>query len=68
MFSLICVWINGWANNREVGDLRRYRAYYDVIVMLFSLYVPFNPNGLKQWDTFMVNASIPVLVGDSYEA
>ena len=23
MFSLICVWINGWANNREAGDLRR---------------------------------------------
>ena len=23
MFSLICVWINGWVNNREAGDLRR---------------------------------------------
>ena len=33
MFSLICVWINGWINNREAGDLRRYRAHYDVIVM-----------------------------------
>ena len=33
MFSLICVWIIGWVNNREAGDLRRYRAYYDVIVM-----------------------------------
>ena len=31
--SLICVWINGWVNNREAGDLRRYRAHYDVIVM-----------------------------------
>ena len=30
---LICVWINGWENNREAGDLRRYRAHYDVIVM-----------------------------------
>ena len=29
----ICVWINGWVNNREAGDLRRYRAHYDVIVM-----------------------------------
>ena len=28
MFSLICVWINGWVNNREAGDLRRYRAHY----------------------------------------
>ena len=33
MFSLICFWINGWVNNREAGDLRRYRAHYDVIVM-----------------------------------
>ena len=34
MFSLICVWINGWVNNGEAGDLRRYRAYYDVPVMV----------------------------------
>ena len=33
IFSLIYVWINGWVNNREAGDLRRYRAHYDVIVM-----------------------------------
>ena len=33
VFSLICVWINDWVNNREAGDLRRYRAHYDVIVM-----------------------------------
>ena len=33
MFSLICVWINGWVNNREAGDLRRYRAHYVVIVI-----------------------------------
>ena len=33
MFSFICVWINGWVNNRETGDLRRYRAHYDVIIM-----------------------------------
>ena len=31
-FSLICVWINCWVNNREAGDLRRYRAHYDVTV------------------------------------
>ena len=33
MFSLICVWINDWVNNREAGDLRRYLAHSDVIVM-----------------------------------
>ena len=34
MFSLICVWINCWVNNREAGDLRRYCAHYDVSVMV----------------------------------
>ena len=34
MFPLICAWINVSANNREAGDLRRYRAHYDVIVMI----------------------------------
>ena len=33
MFSLICSWINDWVNNREAGDLRRHRGYYDVSVM-----------------------------------
>ena len=33
MFSLICVWINGWVNNRKAGDLRHYRSHYDVTVM-----------------------------------
>ena len=40
MFSLICIWINGWVNNRKAGDLRRYHAHYDVIVML-------DPNGME---------------------
>ena len=34
MFCLICVWINGWVNNRETGDVRRYRAHYEVSVMM----------------------------------
>ena len=33
IFSFICVWINSWVNNRAAGDLRCYRAHYDVIVM-----------------------------------
>ena len=32
-FSLICVWMNGCVNNREAGDLRRYRVRYDVGIM-----------------------------------
>ena len=31
--SFICARINGWINNGEAGDLRRYWAHYDVIVM-----------------------------------
>ena len=38
MFSLICVWLNGWVNSREAGDLRRHRAHYDVIVMISRHY------------------------------
>ena len=33
MFSLICIWINGWVNNRAAGDLRRHHPHYDVTVM-----------------------------------
>ena len=40
MFSLICAWINHCVNNGETGDLRRYRAHYDVIVMHFTSYWP----------------------------
>ena len=34
------VWIDGWVNNREAGDLRRYMAHYDVIVMPHGLAGP----------------------------
>ena len=33
MFSLFCVWINDWVNNREASDLRRYLVHYDVSAM-----------------------------------
>ena len=33
LFSLICAWTNGWANNPDAGDLRRLRTHCDVIVM-----------------------------------
>ena len=36
MISLIYVWMNGWVNTGEAGDMRRYRAHYDVIVMHFT--------------------------------
>ena len=34
MFSLICAWTNGWANNRGDRDLRRHRPHCDVTVMV----------------------------------
>ena len=47
MFSLICAWINGWVNNGEAGDLRRYRAHYDVTVMILDGYL----NGTRDWSS-----------------
>ena len=36
MFSLICVWTNGWANNRDANGLRRHHTDYDVTVMMWA--------------------------------
>ena len=41
MLSLICTWTNGWVNNRDAGDFRRHRAYYDVTLM---------SRGNNRWD------------------
>ena len=59
MFSLICVWINDWVNNREGGDLIRYRAHYEVIVM--DLAWPWNRESvvvLVTWDRILSLARI----------
>ena len=37
LFSLICAWTNGWANNRYAGDLTHHRAHYDVVVMCVNV-------------------------------
>ena len=39
LFSLICVSINGWVNNRKAGDLRCYHAHYDVTIMNSCVFV-----------------------------
>ena len=39
MISLICAWTNGWVNNRDAGDLRRYRVHCDITVMHFCEYI-----------------------------
>ena len=56
MFSLICVWINGWVNNREAGDLRRYRAHHDITVMMvlsqWSFLLSFEHHNRLSFDVF----------------
>ena len=52
MFSLICVWINGWVNNREAGDFRRCRAHYDVTVL--GLIVVMSHNLKLLWQICML--------------
>ena len=47
MFSLFCSWTNGWANNRDAGDLRCHRAHYDAIVM--SLLSNLNYDHFLRW-------------------
>ena len=40
MFSLICVWRNGWVNIRDAGGLRRHGPHNDVTVMLIVVGLP----------------------------
>ena len=53
MFSLIGAWINGWVNNREAGDLRRYRAHYDVIVMCIQDHPSYSACSIHFFDTYI---------------
>ena len=63
MFSLICVWINGWVNNRKAGDLRRYRAHYDITVMdAQAPYVTGSSTNIRL-SVSMSNESIIIFIG-----
>ena len=59
MLSLICVWINGWVNNRETGDLKSHRDHYDVIVMSWKIFMAIQAYRvhktlhLMQWKTIL---------------
>ena len=39
MFSLICAWRNGWANNRDAGDVRGHRAHYGATTVMGPWFV-----------------------------
>ena len=49
MFSLICAWSNGWANNLDAGDLRRHRADHNVTVMSSWVLDTLAPLIIPQW-------------------
>ena len=61
MFSLICVWINDWVNNREVGELRRHRGHYDVTVMRRNSFI------VVRWLTVLIHhmTYLPLLSNQS---
>ena len=75
MFSLICVWINGWVNNREAGDLRCHRGHYDVNVMRDKKTIDDwgkkykNARNFKHGKLFMpcIDLPIGIDVGTEYE-
>ena len=48
-FILSDAWINAWVNNREAGDLRRHRAHYDVIVMVYQNYCSSKCKLIPSW-------------------
>ena len=44
VFSLICVWTNGWINNRDAGYNGHHSAHYDVSVMMRWIFQQFFPD------------------------
>ena len=62
MFSLNCAWTNGWANNRDAGDLRRHRAHYDVTIMLVPYFYAWQ--GLYQYFRPLLIPSVIMMVAD----
>ena len=59
VFSLISVWINGWDNKCEAGDLRRHHAHYDVTVMS-SLYT--TDKNMEYLDSTMETFVLDILI------
>ena len=62
MFSLVCVWINGWVNNHEAGDLRRYSAHYDVIIM-YDIKIKFQSKQIIIINAIIVKTPVIIIMG-----
>ena len=58
MFSLMCAWTNGWANNLDAGDFRRHRVHHDVNVMFHR---ELN-NYVYTGSAFRITVTLPSLV------
>ena len=53
LFPYICDW-RSWVNNREAGDLRRYRAHYDITVM-YDIQVIVNSTNVYYLSSMLVS-------------
>ena len=62
MFSLIRTWTNSWENNSDAGVVRRYRAHYDVIVMIYyQTYIELSlPWTIHKTSTYFQNYCVAV--------
>ena len=58
MFPLIYARTNDWVNNRDAGNLKRHRAYYDVMVSVV-LYVKDTTEGAKDTYYYTSMSSAP---------
>ena len=54
-FFFICAWTNGWANNRDAGDMRRHWGQYDVTVMETFI---FSWNEILHWNIGLCNTPL----------
>ena len=59
MFSLICVWTNGWVDNQDAAELGRHRDHYDVTSTTVSMF-RCNPKCFERFAG--ANTLYPVLV------
>ena len=70
VFPSICAWINGWANNRETGDLKRHRAHNEVTVMQHNGHNPLiflaTTKQLYEWSSSSVRLSVCLSVRHTF--
>ena len=63
MFSLICAWKSGWANNREAVDMRRHRTHYGFIVMV-PYHSGLNTDIVYDFASFTLKPCVVIVVVD----